>query len=162
MTASTLLMLVWVVKVFDCYTRQFKLCDFSFSPFLQPHVSMVNCDWQVVTLQMKAEWRSVLTMYGVLCVLIPGETLMLLWYVGSWDTLHKVSIRSLFMDMHLFSTIHPIYQQMRLPLTMLTLVLVLALSTWTMSTAMVVSITSLMTAHEVPLLTATLGVVVLQ
>ena len=58
--------------------------------------------------------------------------------------------------------IRPIYQQMRLPLTMLTLVLVLALSTWTMSTAMVVSITSLMTAHEVPLLTATLGVVVLQ
>ena len=53
---------------------------------------MVNCDWQVVTLQMKAEWRSVLTMYGVLCVLIPGGTLMLLWYVGSWATLHKVSI----------------------------------------------------------------------
>jgi len=104
---------------------------------VKPHVSMVNYDWQVVTLQMKAEWRSVLTMYGVLCVLIPGETLMLLWYVGSWDTLHK----------------------MRLPLAMLTLVLVLALSTWTMSTAMVVSITSLMTAHEVPLLTATRGVV---
>ena len=64
---------------------------------------MVNCDWQVVTLEMKAEWRSVLTMCGVLCVLTTGETLMLLSYVGSWATLHKVSIRSLFMDMHLFS-----------------------------------------------------------
>jgi len=58
--------------------------------------------------------------------------------------------------------IHPIYQQMRLPLTTQTLVMVLALSTWTVSTAMAVSITSLMTVHKVPLLTATLGVVVLQ
>ena len=40
---------------------------------------------------MKAEWRSASTMNGVLCVMTPGEVLMLLWCVDSWDTLLKVS-----------------------------------------------------------------------
>ena len=53
------------------------------------------------------------------------------------------------------------YQQMQLPLAMLTLVLALALSTWTMFTAVAVNTTSL-TAPVAHLLTATLGVGVLQ
>jgi len=106
MTASTLMMLVWVVKVIESYISQFTLCDLSFCPFLQPHVSMVNCDWQVVTLQMKAEWRSVSTMCGVLCVLTPGEYLMLLWYAGSWATPHKVSFRHLHVYEYASSVCH--------------------------------------------------------
>ena len=39
---------------------------------------------------MKAEWRSACTMSGVLCVLNPGEVLMLLWCVDNWATLLKV------------------------------------------------------------------------
>ena len=39
---------------------------------------------------MKAEWKSVSTMCGVLCVEGPGEVLMLLWCVDSWDTPLKV------------------------------------------------------------------------
>ena len=40
---------------------------------------------------MKAEWRYVLTLHGVLCVMIIGTILMLLSCVESWDTLLKVS-----------------------------------------------------------------------
>ena len=40
---------------------------------------------------MKAEWRSASTMNGVLCVMTPGEVLMLLWCVDNWDTPLKVS-----------------------------------------------------------------------
>ena len=39
---------------------------------------------------MKAEWKSAWTMSGVLCVMTPGEVLMLLWCADSWDTLLKV------------------------------------------------------------------------
>ena len=40
---------------------------------------------------MKAEWKSALTMSGVLCVMTPGEVLMLLWCANSWVTPLKVS-----------------------------------------------------------------------
>ena len=39
---------------------------------------------------MKAEWRSVLTTSGVLCVMTPGEMLMLLSCVDSCNTQLKV------------------------------------------------------------------------
>ena len=39
---------------------------------------------------MKAEWRSVSTMSGVLCVMTHWELQMLLWCVDSWDTRLKV------------------------------------------------------------------------
>ena len=39
---------------------------------------------------MKAEWRSALTMSGVLCVMTSGEVLMLLLCVNNWDILLKV------------------------------------------------------------------------
>ena len=40
---------------------------------------------------MKAEWRSVSTMFGALCVMTSGAVLMPLWCVDSWDTLPQVS-----------------------------------------------------------------------
>jgi len=40
---------------------------------------------------MKAGWRSVLTICGVLCVITPGGVLMPPWCVDNWDTLMKVS-----------------------------------------------------------------------
>ena len=49
---------------------------------------------------MKAEWRSAWTISGVLCVMTPGEALMLLWCVDSWDTYHKVR------STHLPTTVH--------------------------------------------------------
>ena len=52
---------------------------------------MVSCGLLVVTFQMKAEWRSVLTICGVLCAMTLGGVLMLLWCVDNWDTLLKVS-----------------------------------------------------------------------
>ena len=39
---------------------------------------------------MKAEWRSVCTMCGALCVMTTGEALMPLWCVDNWDTPLKV------------------------------------------------------------------------
>ena len=44
---------------------------------------------------MKAEWRSVLTMYGVRYVMTFGEEVMLLWYVGNWATPLKVIIMNI-------------------------------------------------------------------
>ena len=41
---------------------------------------------------MKAEWRSVYVTCGELCVMTPGEALMLLWCVDSWDTQQKVPL----------------------------------------------------------------------
>ena len=40
---------------------------------------------------MKAEWRSALVMSGALCVMTPGEVVMPLWCVDSWDTPLKVN-----------------------------------------------------------------------
>ena len=34
---------------------------------------------------MRAESRSASQVFGVLCVMTPGEVLMLLWCVDSWD-----------------------------------------------------------------------------
>ena len=41
---------------------------------------------------MRAEWRSARTMSGVLCVMTPGEALMLLWCVDNWNIPVKVRI----------------------------------------------------------------------
>ena len=46
--------------------------------YTQLLAQMGNCDWQEVTFQMKAEWKSALTMCGVLCVMTPGEKQKLL------------------------------------------------------------------------------------
>ena len=40
---------------------------------------MVSYDWQEVTFQMRAEWRSASTISGVLYVTIPGDTMMPRW-----------------------------------------------------------------------------------
>ena len=57
--------------------------------------------------------------------------------------------------------IHAFCQQMQLPSAVLTLVLVLVQSTWTMLTVLAVKVTSL-TAHGAPLSTVTLGMGVLE
>jgi len=105
---------------------------------------------------MKAELRSASTMCGVLCVRTHGESLMLLWYAGSWATPHKVSI-GICLQATFSEALYLIYQQMQLPLTTLTLGLVLALSTWTMWTAVAMSVTSLI-VHVALLSTVTLDV----
>ena len=58
---------------------------------LQLLAQLVSYNWQVETLQMKAEWRSVSTICGVLCVMTFGKALMLLWCVDNWGTPLKVS-----------------------------------------------------------------------
>ena len=58
---------------------------------MQLRVHMVSCDWQEVTLPMKAELRSAWTTLGVLCVMTPGEVLMLLLCVVNWDIQLKVT-----------------------------------------------------------------------
>ena len=71
------------------------LCDTEVNIFVlhttQLLAQLVSCDWWVVTFLMRAEWRSVWTMSGALCVMTLGALMMLLWCVGSWDTLLKVS-----------------------------------------------------------------------
>jgi len=52
---------------------------------------MVSYGLLEVTLQMRAEWRSVWTLCGVLCVITLGGVLMPLWCVDNWDILVKVS-----------------------------------------------------------------------
>ena len=52
---------------------------------------MVSCGLLEVIFQMKAGWRSVLTICGVLCVMTSGGVLMHLWCVDNWDILVKVS-----------------------------------------------------------------------
>ena len=66
------------------------LPDTSF-PLMQLHVPLVNYDWQVVMLPMKAEWRSVWTTLGVLYVMTPGDVLMLQSCVDNWDIQLKVT-----------------------------------------------------------------------
>ena len=46
--------------------------------YMQLLAQMDNCDWQEVTFQMKAEWKSAPTVSGVLCVMTPGEKQKLL------------------------------------------------------------------------------------
>ena len=52
---------------------------------IQLLAQVVSCDWEEVTFQMKAEWRSASTTLGVLCVMTPGEVVMLQLCVDSWD-----------------------------------------------------------------------------
>ena len=57
---------------------------------------------------MKAEWRSALTMSGVLCVMTSGEVLMLLWCADSWATALKVIndyfVKTSFTDIYFITT----------------------------------------------------------
>ena len=79
-------------------------------------------------------------MSGVLCVMTPGITMMLLWCVDSWSTPLKVS------GMHQFCgqlSKDNLDQQVQWPSTVLILVLVLVQSTWTMLTAVEVKVISL-------------------
>ena len=57
-TVFTLLMLVLGVKVILSEFKVFQQ-NSAIILSLQFHVQLVNCDWWVVTLQMRAEWRSV-------------------------------------------------------------------------------------------------------
>ena len=58
--------------------------------YAQLFAQLVSCDWQEVTFQTKAEWRSAWTICGVLCVMTPGITLMLPWCVDNLVTLQMV------------------------------------------------------------------------
>ena len=53
---------------------------------------METSDWLVVLYPMRDVWRSVKTRPGVLCVMIIGILLMLLWLADSWDSLEQVNI----------------------------------------------------------------------
>ena len=53
--------------------------------YTQLPVQLVSYDWQEEIFKMKAEWRSVSTMSGVLCVVKTGGVLMLLLYVSNLD-----------------------------------------------------------------------------
>ena len=46
---------------------------------------------------MKAEWKFAETTHGELCVMTSGETMMLAWFVLSWDMLEKVNGESDFL-----------------------------------------------------------------
>ena len=58
---------------------------------LQLLAQLVSYNWQVETLQMKAEWRSVSTICGVLCAMTFGKASMLWLCVDNWGTPLKVS-----------------------------------------------------------------------
>ena len=92
--ALTLRMLVWVAMVSYTNVNLFHKRVNTY-PLLwtQLCVQLVNYDWQGETLQMKAEWRYAWTIGGVLCVMITGETLRLLWCVDNWAPTLKVARR---------------------------------------------------------------------
>ena len=71
-------------------------------------------------------------MSGVLCVMTPGEVLMLLWCVDSWDIPFNVSKKIFSLIANNVIKCIVLYQQMQLASTLLILVLVLAQSTLTM------------------------------
>ena len=62
-------------------------CDKKINVFVlhitQLLAQMVNCGWWVVGFPMKAGWRSVSTVSGVLCVMTTGTVMMPLWCVDS-------------------------------------------------------------------------------
>ena len=94
-------------------------------------------------------------MCGALCVMTPGEPLMQLWCVSSWDTLLNVRHKYfLLLSLSVLEETLYLCQQMPWPFTMLTLVPVLDQSSLTILTAMAVKITSLI-VHTVPFSTAT-------
>ena len=85
----------------------------------------------------------------------PGIAPMLLWCADNWDILQMVRrVIDPVIVLLYFGT--SLYQQVLLPLVVLTLVLVLVQSTWTMLTVLAVKVTSL-TAHTAPLSAATMA-----
>ena len=77
---------------------------------------------------MKEELRSALTVHGVLCVIIFGTILMLLWCVRNWDTPLKVCNNHHFQNIFKYNFFH---QQMQWPSAVPTLVLAEVQSTHT-------------------------------
>ena len=53
--------------------------------------TMVMCDWLMELVNLKAEWRCALKMFGVQCAMTPGMREMPVWFVFNLDTLHKVN-----------------------------------------------------------------------
>ena len=51
--------------------------------YIQLLALLASCDWWVVKMLMKVEWRSASIMLGELCVMTPGKILTLLWCVNS-------------------------------------------------------------------------------
>ena len=64
--------------------KPFKYCNKN-QPYilLQLHAKLVKYDWLEAMFPMRAEWRSVWTMCGGLCVMTPGAVLMPLLCVDS-------------------------------------------------------------------------------
>ena len=99
-------------------------------------------------------------MCGVLCVLAPGEELMLQLCVGNWDILLKVCRSEI--CTHLLETSHFfVCQQVHWPSAMLNLVLVLVPSNWRVSVAVAMRVISL-TVHTLPLSAVAIIVEVLE
>ena len=87
-------MLVWGVKVRSTINPGVYCTSTDLTYWIhQLLVQLVSCVWQEVTFQMRAEWRSVLTMCGAQCVMTPGKELMLQWCVNNSDFLLKVYIK---------------------------------------------------------------------
>ena len=89
----------------------------------------------MVAVRVKVVWSSVRVVPGVLCVMMLGELMMLLWSADSWDMLPLVS---LFNYTASFRLNHLLTQQMPLPIVWLGLGRVVDPSTWTRWIALVV------------------------
>ena len=53
----------------------------------------VTSGFEVVLTVTKVEWKSAITMHGVLCVMTPGAHLMQEWYADNLDLLHQVHMQ---------------------------------------------------------------------
>ena len=102
--------------------------------FTQLLAQLVSYDWQEVTFQMRAEWRSASTISGVLYVTIPGGTMMPLLCADNWTTYPMVSTSIIVLATLAILTMYYM-KQVLWHLAEPILVLVLARSTSTMSTA---------------------------
>ena len=66
--------------------------------YIQLHAEPASYDWQVVKFQMRAEWRSAWTMYGVLCVPTFGDTMMPLLFANNLTIQLKVSVSTIYLQ----------------------------------------------------------------
>ena len=53
---------------------------------------MERLDFEMDTLRVKDEWKSVSTMHGELCVIMDGTIVMPQLYAENWDTIQQVHI----------------------------------------------------------------------
>ena len=156
MTVFTRLMLVWGVKVFtsdDWFCMTGSIPSFLAAPCTSGQLRLAGgniANEGRVEICINNVWGTVcvdswgVTDAAVVCRQLGYST------QGQFVTVLQTSFS-------VSNCILLIYQQMQLPLTTVTLELVLALSTWTMFIAVAMSVTSL-TAHVVPLSTVALGV----